>query len=65
VIVRWFNWSGEATELAAIPAFAHERMAMSDVLERRGETLESDSGGGFPVGPHRIVTLAITPQLPD
>ena len=65
VIVRWFNWSGEATELAAIPAFAHERMAMSDVLERCGETLESDSGGGIPVGPHRIVTLAITPQLPD
>ncbi len=59
VVVRWFNWSDKATELAAAPAFENARITMSDVLERRGETLHS--GRAVPVGPHRIVTLAIAP----
>ncbi|OXS55600.1 alpha-mannosidase [Cohnella sp. CIP 111063] len=61
VVVRWYNWSDKQTELAVEPVFAHERLAMSDVLERRGETL--DSGSAIPIAPYRIVTLAITPKV--
>jgi len=60
LIVRWFNWSGEDSELSVIPAFPCERVYASDIMERRGGELNEDSG--IPVGPYRIFTLSIAPR---
>lgn len=62
LIVRWFNWTDRASELSVAPGFPYARVYSSDILERRGGELDGLSG--IPVGPHRIITLSMTPQLP-
>ncbi|WP_037285961.1 alpha-mannosidase [Saccharibacillus sacchari] len=69
VIVRWYNLSGEDTQLAFEPEFAAGTVYESDILERRVAVTENiqrqeQQATRVPVSPAKIVTFALAVQ-PD
>ncbi|TYP69496.1 alpha-mannosidase [Paenibacillus methanolicus] len=59
LMLRWANLSAGPTSLSVAPSFATRRAFASNILEERLTPLEGETAAALPVGPAKIVTLAI------
>ncbi|MFB9331147.1 alpha-mannosidase [Paenibacillus aurantiacus] len=59
LMLRWANLASEPTTLSAAPSFAPYRTFTSSILEERLAPLDSGAPATLPVGPAKIVTLAL------
>ncbi|WP_309121181.1 alpha-mannosidase [Paenibacillus sp.] len=59
--VRWYNMTGETSEVALVLGHGVERAYKSDVLEQVGDVVETDAEGRctLPIGPCEILTIGV------
>ncbi|PWV89120.1 glycosyl hydrolase family 38 [Paenibacillus cellulosilyticus] len=59
VMLRWVNLSAESGTLSVLLSNGSKQCYVSNILEERLESLETGQSVSLPVGPAKIVTLAI------